>query len=102
MLGIGRTVRDGQTLEYELLRLHEDSDGRAVYTALPAGQKEASFVATQVGETTATFENPSHDFPQRTLYSRLDAARMAVQIEGERQGRQRVMEFKFERASCAH
>lgn len=100
MLGIGRTVRNGKTVEYEFLRLHEDEQGRVVYTATPSGQKETAFVASELGESTATFENPAHDFPQRIVYNRPDADSMVVRIEGEHQGQHRAIEFRFTRAAC--
>src|SRR5690606_34973039 len=65
MLGVGRLVRDGATVEYEFLRLHEDEQGRVVYTAAPSGQALTSFVASDVAMDAATFENPAHDFPQK-------------------------------------
>lgn len=100
MLGLGRTVRDGRTIEYEFLRLQEDGEGRVVYTATPSGQKEASFVASRIGEATATFENPAHDFPQSIIYSMPDREHMTVRIEGEQQGSQRAIDFQFTRVSC--
>jgi len=101
MLGVARLVLDGQTVEYEFLRLHEDAQGRVVYTATPSGQAETSFVATAIADGTATFENPAHDFPQRIVYARNDPAGMSVRIEGTRQGARRAMDFRFERVACA-
>lgn len=100
MLGVGRTVRDGKTVEYEFLRLHEDEQGRVVYTATPSGQRETAFVASELGESTATFENPAHDFPQRIVYDRVDRDNLVVRIEGERRGQLRVIEFRFTRTAC--
>jgi spore coat polysaccharide biosynthesis protein SpsF (cytidylyltransferase family) len=100
MLGVGRTVRNGRTVEYEFLRVHEDEQGRAVYTAVPSRQKETSFVATEVGAGVATFENATHDFPQRIIYRKMNEDSMVVRIEGERQGKQRSIEFQFVREPC--
>ena len=100
MLGVGRTVRNGRTVEYEFLRLHEDEQGRAVYTAVPSRQKETSFVATEVGAGVATFENATHDFPQRVIYRKTNEDSLVVRIEGERQGKQRSIEFQFVREAC--
>jgi hypothetical protein len=46
MLGVGRTVRDGKTVEYEFLQIRRNEDGKVVYIALPSGQAEASFTLT--------------------------------------------------------
>jgi len=100
MLGLGRLIRNGRTVEYEFLRLHVDPQGRVVYTAIPSGQKETSFVATKVEEDSAMFENPAHDFPQRIVYTRIDGARLVVRIEGERQGQRRSIEFQYFRVTC--
>ena len=59
MLGIGRLVREGRTVEYEFLRLHRDGQGRVVYTAMPSGQDETAFIASHVADGSATFENPA-------------------------------------------
>lgn len=100
MLGIGKTVRNGKTVEYEFLRLHADAEGRAVYTATPSGQQETSFIASRIGEATATFENPSHDFPQRITYTKVGQRRMVVRIEGQRAGKLRAVDFQFAKVSC--
>src|SRR6185295_10624312 len=48
LLGTGRTVRQGKTVEHEFLQIREGSDGRVVYIAHPSGQKTAQFAAIQV------------------------------------------------------
>lgn len=100
MLGVGRTVRDGKTVDYEFLRLHVDAQGRLVYTATPARQRETAFLATRIDEGTARFENPSHDFPQRIAYTRAGQDRLQVVIEGEREGQLRQIAFEFVRTAC--
>lgn len=100
MLGIGRTVRNGRTVEHEFLQIRLDGEGRPVYVALPSRQKEASFVATHVGERTVTFENPQHDFPQRISYRALPQERMLARIEGPRGGVMRAIDFPMKRVAC--
>lgn len=100
MLGIGRIVREGKTADFEFLELDGTDDGRLVYTATPSGQSRASFTSTQVTESSVTFENPTHDFPQRITYIRSDGNHLLVQIDGMRQGRQRSVEFRFVRSAC--
>lgn len=101
MLGVGRLVRDGKTVEYEFLRLHSDEHGKVVYTATPSRQAETDFIATRIADGSATFENPAHDFPQKITYSRTRPAGLSVRIEGERQAGRRAFEFRFERVACA-
>lgn len=100
MLGVGRLIRNGKTIEYEFLRLHLDEQSRVIYTAIPSRQNETSFIASQITDGAATFENPGHDFPQKIVYTKTTDSSMSVRIEGSRQGEQRVMEFQFERVTC--
>lgn len=100
MLGVGRLIRNGKTVEYEFLRLHLGEHGQVIYTATPSRQKETSFIASQIADGTATFKNPMHDFPQKIVYTRINRASMSVRIEGERQGEQRSIEFRFHRVAC--
>jgi hypothetical protein len=98
MLGIGRTVKQGRTVEHEFLQIR-DVDGRIVYIATPSGQKTAQFAAARVGEREVVFENPEHDFPQRIIY-RLDGQKLHARIEGMRNGALRGIDFPMKRASC--
>ena len=101
MMGLGRTIRGGKTVEHEFLLLQEDELGRAVYTAAPSNQATTSFVARDVTASVATFENPRHDFPQRIIYRRVSEDSMVVRIEGQREGTGRAVEFQFMRGPCA-
>ena len=70
MLGHSRAGR-GETLrEFEFLRLAAGADGALAYLAQPGGQAPTSFRLVARDGTSATFENPSHDFPQRIRYVR--------------------------------
>ena len=99
MLGLGRTVIDGKTTEFEFIRLHEER-GEIFYTAKPSRQPEASFklVSSKAGE--AIFENPQHDFPQRIIYRRQPDGSLVARIEGELKGNKRGIDFPFKRAKC--
>lgn len=101
MLGIGRTVREGRTVDHEFLSLHVDADGRLVYTARPARQAETAFVAVTVTPDSAVFENPDHDFPQRIDYRLLPDGQLQVRIDGNRDGDYRAVDFAFQRVDCA-
>ena len=41
-----------------------------------------AFKLTRITDTTATFENPEHDFPTKIVYMRVDANAMTVSVEG--------------------
>jgi hypothetical protein len=79
MLGMSRTITRRGT-EFEFVRI-EITPNAARYIAMPSGQPQASFELTQAGERSATFANPSHDFPKRIRYWREDQ-RLFARIDG--------------------
>ena len=98
MIGMGRTVRDGRTTEYELVVLKEQ-DGRLAYEAHPSGQPSAVFLSREIGDTSVVFENAEHDFPQRVGYRRSETG-LAAWIEGTLKGQMRRVDFNYARVSC--
>jgi hypothetical protein len=70
MLGYSRSGA-GQTLrEFELLRIQAGADGVPAYLAQPGGRPPTAFRLTARDGSSAIFENPQHDFPQRIVYRR--------------------------------
>jgi len=100
MLGMSRTVASGKTVEYEFLRLHEESNGDVFYTALPSRQQEASFKLVRLENYTAIFENPEHDFPQRIIYRLETDGSLKARIEGKSNGKERRVDFQMKRVKC--
>jgi hypothetical protein len=71
MMGYSWTGEGDAIHEYEYLRLQAGEDDEVVYLAQPAGRPAAvGFYLSQADATSATFENPDHDFPQRIRYRR--------------------------------
>jgi len=71
MLATSRTVRGGSMSEFEFLCIAERGGG-LVYSAMPNGRTPATdFMLTAIDDTSATFENPSHDFPKVIRYALL-------------------------------
>jgi hypothetical protein len=101
MLGIGRTVKSGKTIEFEFMRIHEAPDGKLLFTAIPSGQTEATFTQLRISDSEIVFENLTHDFPQRVIYRRDGDARLVASIEGNRNAVMRKIEFPMRRAQCA-
>jgi hypothetical protein len=93
-------VKNGETIEHEFLQIRRNSEGKIVYVAAPSGQSETSFVLTSASESSFTFENPDHDFPQRIIYRALDSGRLLVRIEGTRDGAVRGVDFPMQRIAC--
>lgn len=100
MLGVGRTVKNGKTVEFEFMQLRQLPDGALAYIAQPSGRPPTVFRAASLGSSDAVFENAEHDFPQRVSYSRPSESRLSASIEGLRNGTPRRIAFEFSRASC--
>jgi len=100
MLGVSRTVKNGETADFEFMQLRVNAEGKLVFIALPSGQKETTFVAVSLGNESVTFENPQHDFPQKVSYRRESADRLVGRIEGNRGGTHRGIDFPMRRVSC--
>jgi len=100
LLGVGRTVRQGRTVEHEFLQIRETPQGKLVYIAQPSGQAMAQFAAIRVGEREVVFENAEHDFPQRILYRLEGEAHLHARIEGTVKGAAKGVDFPMVRVSC--
>jgi Domain of unknown function (DUF6265) len=99
MLGAGRTVRADTLVEYEQTRIFERG-GRLVYGANPSGQAPAEFESIEVSDSSVTFQNPAHDFPQRVMYRRRGADSLVGRVEGMRGGKLRGVDFPYARVVC--
>ena len=81
-IGISRTTRGTSMSAYEFLCIVE-RDGSLVYSAMPNGRAPATeFVLTQVTKDSATFENPSHDYPKAIKYTRRADGALETAISG--------------------
>lgn len=70
MLGHSRSGAGDRLREFEFLRLQAGEDGVPAYLAQPGGSPPTAFRLTALHRTSATFDNPQHDFPQRIRYIR--------------------------------
>ena len=87
MLGMGRTIREGELDDYELMIIRA-KDGRVDYEAHPMMQPTAVFTATVVSDTLLQFENPRHDFPRLIAYQRRGTDSLVARIAaGPAEGR---------------
>jgi hypothetical protein len=95
MVGVHRDVTGNGKAFFEFLRI-EQREGGLVYVAQPMGRPPTEFPATDVGETSVTFENPDHDFPRLLHYQRRDDV-LHVRAEGKQGGRPRVLTWEWTR-----
>ncbi|NNE43019.1 MAG: hypothetical protein HKN12_02325 [Gemmatimonadetes bacterium] len=109
MEGIASIVVGEETHVTEHLRIEDLGDG-LYYLAKPREnpyptpfklvRSAATQAETQAGTQAGTqfvFENPSHDFPPRILYTGDGADGLVVRIEGEMDGAERGIDFVFSR-----
>jgi hypothetical protein len=69
MLAVSRTMKGNRMAAFEYLRIVE-RDGGLVYIAQPNGGPPTEFTLTAITADSATFENPTHDFPKMIRYTR--------------------------------
>ena len=99
MLGVGRTVKNGKTTDFEFMRIEQQDDG-IYYVARPkANTTETAFKLKSAAGSEFTFENPEHDFPQRIIY-KIKGSALAARIEGTRNGKSMGFDFNMNRTAC--
>ena len=101
MLGTARTVKGGQTVGFEFLRLAAGEGGRLTLFAQPSGQAPAAFPLRELGVQQVIFEGLAHDFPQRVTYRLEGPTRLVASVEGALKGELRRIDFAMLRVSCA-
>jgi hypothetical protein len=99
MLGASRTVQGDSLVEFEQVKLLERG-GRLVFAAAPSRQAPAEFVSIAVSDSSATFENLAHDFPQRIIYRRIGRDSLLARVEGTQGGQLRGRDFPYRRTEC--
>jgi hypothetical protein len=82
MIGVSRTIRDGNMSAFEFLCIVE-RDGGLVYQAMPNGRSPATdFTLTKIDADNAVFENPTHDFPKMIRYTKRPDGSLEAVIAG--------------------
>src|SRR5688500_6194252 len=103
MHAVGRHVKDGKTVELEMIELRETGAG-LVYTALilenglAVKQNGVPFTLAKSEKDTWAFENASHDFPQRIVYVK---KKKAIDVRIESLDGKKKIEFKLEKRCAA-
>ena len=100
MLGMARSIQDGNVREYEFTLLRQEANGDIFYVANPSKQTETSFKLTSLNGGEAVFEYPEHDFPKKIVYARQPDGSLLASIEGPgRDGKPRRVEYPFKRVT---
>lgn len=99
MAGMSTSIRDTTRRVLERLRLFYRGD-TLIYEASPARQPMNEFKSTLISAQEIVFEDPEHDFPQKITYRRIGADSLFARVEGDRDGRQRPIDYAFKRVAC--
>lgn len=100
LVGVSRSVRNGRTVGWELMRIQETAAGSLEFVAQPSQQQGGSFPLVHAGVREVRFENPGHDFPQRVLYRLDDQGMLQARIEGRHEGKEIAIDFPMRQVPC--
>jgi len=101
MLATTRYLDDntGHSGGWEFSRIVADSAGITLLPT-PENQPQGRFrMATSTTAGEARFEDPTHDFPKRIIYRRVDARHMLIRIDGGENDRE-AREWRMENVPC--
>lgn len=99
MLGLSRTLRDGQLRSFEFMRIATAPEG-LVYLAQPNGRPAVAFLRVEQAEASVRFDNPGHDFPRSIRYAR-QGPRLEASIAGPgRDGSERRIDWQYARCEA--
>lgn len=93
MIATSRTVRGDVMTAFEFLCVFE-RNGTLVYAAMPNGGSQTEFTLTKIDAESATFENPSHDFPKMIRYAKRADGGMDATISGGPTSKPTTFSFK--------
>jgi hypothetical protein len=105
MVGAGHTVMQGQTQDYEFVRLEVRPDA-LYYVALPKGGKEQAFKLVDVvkdevsGAQIFTFDNVANEYPQHIIYRRGGEGWLYAGIDGALNGQDRKVIYPMRHLNC--
>lgn len=100
MLGMSRTIRRGKMSAWEFIRIAQQDDGSIEYIAKPHNQEGASFRLISTDAKALTFENATHDFPQRVIYKLAGDGVLQARIEGTVNGTAKGIDHPMKKAAC--
>jgi hypothetical protein len=95
MLAVSRTLKGDRMVAFEFLRIVE-RDATLVYIAQPNGRPPTEFTLTAMTADSATFENPTHDFPKMIRYSKRADGSLEARVSD---GGQKSETFLFKKRS---
>ena len=99
MMGTGRTVKNGKTVDFEFVRIEQQADGMYYIARPKANATETPFKLKSSNDGRFVFENLEHDFPQRVIY-KFTSTSLQARIEGTINGQSKGIDFPSTRTTC--
>jgi hypothetical protein len=99
IIGVTRFMRGGRTVDFEFTRIMA-SDSDVTLMPQPRGRPPTSFRMTASDSSSALWENPQHDFPQKISYRRIAGDSIIAAIEGPGQNGTQRMEWRMGKVRC--
>ena len=98
MIGLGRTIKDNRTVSFEFMQFREEN-GTLFFLPQPQGGAQVRFPLKEFTPAKLTFENLTHDFPQRVTYER-KSNQLRASIECTEKGTFSRHEFQMKKVRC--
>ena len=99
IFGMGRTVKGGKTVDFEMMRIEQRADGIYFVARPKANAEETPFKLKSSSAGDFVFENLQHDFPQRVIY-KANGNSLTGRIEGTQNGKSMGIDFPMTRTTC--
>ena len=83
-------INTKDTVHFESIKLTQKTE-ELIYVATVVGQnddKAVDFKLTSDADNTFTFENPTHDYPQKITYKKVNETNLVATISGKQQGKE--------------
>ncbi len=99
MQGKSYSIKGADTTTYENTRIRKQGK-EVVYVAIVKDQNKQQpvyFKLISSDDSTFTFENKAHDFPQRVIYRFVTRDSIVARIEGDVKGEVQYQEFLYSR-----
>jgi hypothetical protein len=92
-------INTKDTVHFESIILIQKED-ELIYTATVPGQNDdepVDFKMTLANESNFTFENPTHDYPQKITYKKINPNNLVATISGKQQGKETQESYPMKR-----
>jgi hypothetical protein len=100
LFGIGRTLKHGKLVSWEMMRIVQENDSAKFFAQLPGAAQATPFALKSANTVELIFENLENDFPHRVIYRNAGANKLAARIEGKIDGKDKGIDFPMTRIKC--